>query len=40
MPAVKAALHTQTIDYWRQRAQALLKAETAADVQALLQAIE
>ncbi len=40
MPAVKAALYTQTIDYWRQRAQTLLKAETAADVQALLQAVE
>ena len=40
MLKVKAALHTQTMDYWQQRAQELLRAETAADAQAVLQAIE
>lgn len=40
MLKVKAALHTQTMDYWQQKAQELLKAETVADVQAVLQAIE
>jgi phosphoenolpyruvate-protein kinase (PTS system EI component) len=33
---VKAALNKQTRDYWRQRAQELLKAETAADMQSIL----
>ncbi len=40
MLKVKAALHAQTMDYWRQKAQELLKAETAADVQAVLQSID
>lgn len=40
MLKVKAALHAQTMDYWQQRAQELLKAETAADVQAVLQSME
>jgi phosphoenolpyruvate-protein kinase (PTS system EI component) len=40
MLKVKAALHTQPMDYWQQHAQELLKAETAADVQAVLQSIE
>jgi hypothetical protein len=29
-------LHKQTIEYWQQRAQELLKAETASDMQAVL----
>lgn len=40
MLKVKAALHVHTMDYWQQRAQELLKAETAADVHAVLQAID
>ena len=40
MLKVKAALHAQTMGYWQQKAQELLKAETAADAQAVLQAIE
>jgi phosphoenolpyruvate-protein phosphotransferase len=40
MLKVKAALHAQTMDYWQQRAQEMLRAETAADVQGLLQSIE
>jgi phosphoenolpyruvate-protein kinase (PTS system EI component) len=36
MLKVKAALHAQTMDYWQQRARELLKAETAADAQAVL----
>ncbi len=40
MLKVKAALHAQTMNYWQQKAQELLMAETAVDVQAVLQAIE
>jgi phosphoenolpyruvate-protein phosphotransferase len=40
MLKIKAALHAQTMDYWQQRAQELLKAETAAEAQAVLQSIE
>ena len=40
MLKVKAALHTHTLDYWQQRAQELLKAETAAEISATLQAID
>ncbi len=40
MLKLKAALHAHTMDYWQQRAQELLKAETAADVLAALQAID
>ncbi len=40
MLKIKAALHSQTMDYWQQKARELLKAETAAEVQAVLQAIE
>ena len=40
MLKVKAALHTHTMAYWQQRAQELLKAETAAEVSAALQAID
>src|SRR5579859_1157797 len=40
MLKVKAALHIQTMGYWQQKARELLKAETAADVQAVLQSIE
>ena len=40
MLKVKAALHSQTMDYWQQKAHELLKAETAADVQAVLQSLE
>jgi phosphoenolpyruvate-protein phosphotransferase len=36
MLKVKAALHSQTMDYWQQKARELLKAETAADVEAVL----
>lgn len=39
MLKVKAALHSQTMDYWQQKARELLTAETAADVQAVLQEI-
>jgi phosphoenolpyruvate-protein kinase (PTS system EI component) len=39
MLKVKAALHAQTIDYWRHKAQELLKAETAEDAQAVLDSI-
>jgi phosphoenolpyruvate-protein kinase (PTS system EI component) len=37
---VKAALHRHTRAYWQQRAQELLHAETAKDVQAALEAID
>ncbi len=37
---VKAALHKHTIEYWQQLARELLKAETAADIQAVLQSVE
>jgi len=37
---VKAALHKQTRAYWQQRAQELLRAETASDMQAVLEAPE
>ena len=40
MLKVKAALHSQTMVYWRQKARELLTAETAADVQAVLETIE
>ena len=40
MLKVKAALHAHPMDYWRQRAQELLKVETAADAQAVLESIE
>jgi phosphoenolpyruvate-protein phosphotransferase len=40
IPQVKAALYTQTMDYWREQAQELLKAETAAEVQAVVESIE
>ena len=40
MLKLKAALHTHTMVYWQQRAQELLKAETAAEVSAALQAID
>ncbi|HEY6409463.1 MAG TPA: phosphoenolpyruvate--protein phosphotransferase [Ktedonobacteraceae bacterium] len=40
MLKIKAALHTHTMDYWQQQAQHLLKAETAAEVYAALQAID
>ncbi len=36
---VKAALHKHTMEYWRQLAQELLKAETAADMQRVLQSL-
>ncbi len=36
MVNVKAALHTHPIVYWRQKAQELLKAETAEEIQSLL----
>jgi phosphoenolpyruvate-protein kinase (PTS system EI component) len=36
---VKSALSTQTMAYWRQQAQELLKAETAADIQTILQSL-
>jgi phosphoenolpyruvate-protein phosphotransferase len=36
---VKAALHKQTMEYWRQRAQELLKAETALGMQDVLNSI-
>ena len=39
MLKVKAALYAQTMDYWRQKAQELLKAETAEDAQTVLQSI-
>ena len=37
---VKAVLHKQTIEYWRQRAQELLRAETASDMQAVLNSLK
>jgi phosphoenolpyruvate-protein kinase (PTS system EI component) len=37
---VKAALHKHTREYWRQRAQELLRAETASDMQAVLNSLE
>jgi phosphoenolpyruvate-protein phosphotransferase len=37
IPRVKAVLHAQPMAYWQQLAQQLLEAETAADVQAVLQ---
>ncbi len=37
---VKAALHKQTRTYWQQRAQELLRAETASDMQTVLEALE
>jgi phosphoenolpyruvate-protein phosphotransferase (PTS system enzyme I) len=37
---VKAALHKHAMDYWQRLARELLKAETAADVQGVLQSIE
>ncbi|HLX58889.1 MAG TPA: phosphoenolpyruvate--protein phosphotransferase, partial [Ktedonobacteraceae bacterium] len=40
MLKVKAALHAHTMNYWQHQAQELLKAETAADMQAVLQSIE
>lgn len=36
---VKAALHTRSMAYWQQQAQALLKAETAAEMQIVLEAL-
>ncbi len=36
---VKAALHKQTMGYWRQRAQELLRAETASEVQTVLNSL-
>ena len=39
MLKVKAALHAHPMAYWQQRAQELLKAETAADAQAVLELI-
>ena len=37
---VKAALHAHPMQYWQQLAQELLKAETAADMQLVLQSLE
>ncbi len=37
---VKAALHAHPMQYWQQLAQELLKAETAADMQLVLQALK
>ena len=37
---IKAALHKQTRAYWQQRAQELLRAETASDMQAVLETLE
>ncbi len=37
---VKAALHKHAMDYWQRLARELLKAETAAEVQSVLQSIE
>ncbi len=36
---VKAALYTQTMDYWRGKARELLGAETAQEVQSVLESI-
>jgi phosphoenolpyruvate-protein phosphotransferase len=36
---VKAALHKQAMEYWRQRAQELLKAETASSMQTVLDSL-
>lgn len=40
MANVKTALHNQTMEYWRQRAQELLMAETASDMQAVLNSLK
>jgi len=37
---VKAALHAHPMHHWQQLAQELLKAETAADMQLVLQALK
>jgi phosphoenolpyruvate-protein phosphotransferase len=37
---VKAALHKHTMEYWRELASKLLKAETAAEIEGLLHSIE
>ena len=37
---VKTALHKQTMEYWRELAQELLKAETASDMQAVLNSLK
>ncbi len=37
---VKAALHAHPMEYWQQLAQELLKAETAEDIQLVLQSLE
>ena len=39
MLKVKAALHERSMDYWQQRARELLRAESAAEMQAALEAI-
>ena len=36
---VKTALHKQTMEYWSELAQELLKAETASDMQAVLNSL-
>ncbi len=36
---VKAALHKHTLEYWRQLSHELLEAETAADMECILQSI-
>lgn len=40
MANVKAMLHKHTMEYWRQRAQELLRAETASGMQAVLSSLE
>lgn len=40
IPRVKAALHKHPMTYWQQQAQEMLSAETASDMQRLLDAIE
>ena len=37
---VKTALHKQTMEYWSELAQELLKAETASDMQAVLNSLK
>jgi phosphoenolpyruvate-protein phosphotransferase len=37
---VKAALYARTMDYWRDRAQEVLRAETAGEVEAVVESIE
>src|SRR5258708_36717304 len=37
---VKAALHKHTMEYWRELASKLLKAETAAEIEGLLNSID